>query len=560
MPSITTWFHLEPSPRDDDLSESLAARIRDPLWFLNRQWVMGEFDGDDAGSPAYVRMTADLAPFVGWMPGEVSAPLDRGQPMERVLTEEPRSPDDLTVAAELGLVFERALTAGGVAELIPEYRNLYSLFGPNVDDDPDAALLRSAWRGRVVDGAGLLTAARAARPALPPPVVPAEQADIVRTALNELDQWAREVHEPVGTADPAAWHADQLDYQGHVSTGGGELSALFRVVPGARGEVDWYSFDHVAGAVPAVAGAAIETRSRTLLPTGVEFRGMPKPRFWDFEDGRVDFARMTPDRHDLPRLLFMDFFLVHGNDWYVIPFEQPLGTVCRIRELVAVDVFGEAHPVARVDQRSGRNDRWAMFATESERNALADWLVVPPSGGPAVQRGLTLEDVRFLRDETANLVWAVERTLESGAGVGKETVLEIAAAPVAVETDATLRYLLQHPTPRHWLPFLPVRVSELGDSTVLELGSLLAADAAPGDPPRIANAAAKILRPPSDHLYRIREEEIPREGARVMRVVHRCRWTDGSTHTWIARIRSIGRGEGDAGLRFDDALGNQRQR
>jgi hypothetical protein len=66
----------------------------------------------------------------------------------------------------------------------------------------------------------------------------------------------------------------------------------------------------------------------------------------------------------------------------------------------------------------------------------------------------------------------------------------------------------------------------------------------------------RILVPSSlnGHPYRIREEEVPREGLKVSRVICRTRGTDGSTHLWIARRKQIGRGEGSSGLRFDLAV------
>ena len=51
IPSITTWTRLEPLPREGSMTRSLQAQVRDPLWFLTRQWQVGEFLGDDAGSP-----------------------------------------------------------------------------------------------------------------------------------------------------------------------------------------------------------------------------------------------------------------------------------------------------------------------------------------------------------------------------------------------------------------------------------------------------------------------------------------------------------------------------
>jgi hypothetical protein len=47
------------------------------------------------------------------------------------------------------------------------------------------------------------------------------------------------------------------------------------------------------------------------------------------------------------------------------------------------------------------------------------------------------------------------------------------------------------------------------------------------------------------------EEEVPRAGARVRRAYRATRWVDGSSHLWLARTKTTGRGEGSSGLRFD---------
>ena len=47
QPSVTTWTRLEPQPRDATLERSLQAQVRDPLWFLARQWQVGEFAGEE---------------------------------------------------------------------------------------------------------------------------------------------------------------------------------------------------------------------------------------------------------------------------------------------------------------------------------------------------------------------------------------------------------------------------------------------------------------------------------------------------------------------------------
>ena len=68
-PSITYWSRLEPRPRSNAIARPLAAPVRDPLWFLTRQWQLGEFRGEDAGSPAFVQITMRQSALTGWRTG-----------------------------------------------------------------------------------------------------------------------------------------------------------------------------------------------------------------------------------------------------------------------------------------------------------------------------------------------------------------------------------------------------------------------------------------------------------------------------------------------------------
>src|SRR5512146_1453283 len=52
-------LRLEPRQPDYDFDRGIQAEIADPLWFLGRQWQMGEHQGEDAGSP--VRVSAWVA-------------------------------------------------------------------------------------------------------------------------------------------------------------------------------------------------------------------------------------------------------------------------------------------------------------------------------------------------------------------------------------------------------------------------------------------------------------------------------------------------------------------
>ncbi|MDQ2659032.1 MAG: hypothetical protein M3Y03_01285, partial [Verrucomicrobiota bacterium] len=113
MPSITSWSRIEPRPRNNSIARPLSAPVRDPFWFLTRQWQLGEFRGEDAGSPAFVQMTARRSSLTGWQSRDQPVqPLPGDHPLETLVENEPFTPD-LAFAVELGQTFEALLTEAG---------------------------------------------------------------------------------------------------------------------------------------------------------------------------------------------------------------------------------------------------------------------------------------------------------------------------------------------------------------------------------------------------------------------------------------------------------------
>src|SRR6266566_2972742 len=85
IPSITTWTRLEPLPREGSMARSLQAQVRDPLWFLTRQWQVAEFLGDDAGSPVQATIGLEQRSITTYRPGlddAATVPLDATLPVE----------------------------------------------------------------------------------------------------------------------------------------------------------------------------------------------------------------------------------------------------------------------------------------------------------------------------------------------------------------------------------------------------------------------------------------------------------------------------------------------
>src|SRR4051812_18337813 len=90
FPTVMVWNRLEGRPRTVEFDRALRAEVRDALWMLTRQWQLGEFRGEDAGSPVsatfHLRTTrptryrAQEAPATG-LPG--------GRPLEAVAEARP---------------------------------------------------------------------------------------------------------------------------------------------------------------------------------------------------------------------------------------------------------------------------------------------------------------------------------------------------------------------------------------------------------------------------------------------------------------------------------------
>lgn len=569
-PSITSWNRLEPRPRTESIARALAAQVRDPLWILTRQWQFGEFQGQDAASPAWVQFSARFSAMEGWnKPGGASTPYQRdATPLEAATEREPFTPDDAT-AVELGQRFEllltRAFAAAPVApavtldELVRQFRAAHSLANrPLGPTDRAAILFRRVCGRRAMDGCALYQAVRNVDVPASPAVVDAAALEIIRSTVQTWRTWVQSIWGDLAKADPTTWQPGRLEYAVEVSAttpAGGR--ATLAAHPGRDGAYEWYAFDEQS--VTNLPACQVRQETRNLLPAAVQFRGMPHARWWQFQDRVADLGEIQPELPELAKVVLMDFMFVHSNDWFVVPFTQEVGTLCRIDRLIVHDVFGGRTLIDRADRRESATQdptrRWSMFATTStaHEGGLADYFVLPASAGSATLSGEPIELVRFIRDEMANMVWAIETTTENGLGQpwsGRERTRPGVGPPAspASSGDDTLRYRIQSAVPENWIPFVPVKVSVSGQ-VELERTALLRPPQGPNGVSSLILPAGRILSPPDP--YRIREEEVPRGGVAVSRVIRRARWIDGSTHLWIARRKQTGRGEGSSGLRFD---------
>jgi hypothetical protein len=552
MPSITTWNRLEPRPSTPDISATLAARLRDPLWMLTRQWQMGEFQGEDAGSPAFVTLSSSVARVASWAVGNSPFRALTGGPVDAALGREELDGSDDSLAIELGHTLRAMLEGVSATAAIAAFETAFPLTAADSPSEEQLRLL-AACSGRLIDGVTVFHEAKRNPGTIPRADVASGDQPAVVSALNGFVSYVQYLYGDLSGGDPPAWNSEGLRYDARVATTPGD--AVLSATPASDGALEWYSFDLVSGSVETS-----EASVAAVMPGHARFRGMPNERFWDFEDANVDFGDVRPDRRDLSRLVLIEFMLIAANDWFVIPIVQYVGSFQRIDSLTVSDVFGVQTPVRRAGSADPTDGgRWSMFATAGpDRDAeYVDGIFLPPVAAGALQRGDAVEEVHFVRDETANMLWAVEHAVPNGVG-GSRQAQEAAQAdrPAVSPTRAsgeqqgpTLRYRIQTDVPRNWIPFLPVLIDAASGQIALELGEMLDANGHSVPPAPFGRLLS--VPPLAGRPYGIREEEVPRSGLRVSRLPYVSRWTDGSAYLWWGRWRRTGVNQTASGLSFD---------
>lgn len=644
------YVRIEPRCRSNDWARGLQACTADPLWMLARQWQTGEFKGEDAGSPVQIELNHSTQSLQRIRLGDAGSAFDMPTaPLEAILEQE-RFELDWRARIRVGQQFERfvrasmaGLASEQVGAVLQAYRSdHYPIVVPGPDEeewvDIDNRTRRyvELMEGRVVDGGRLLKDVDDNQVPAPPGI----DAGQLNEALRKFNAWRACLCLQPSTRKSEAWQNQQLQYTFELEPPEeGAINESHLKVPEYRnGALDWYTF-----LMAAYAGDDEKwTRQEPIvtLPTGTAVGGMSL-RWWAFEDSAIDFGKLDVAKPDLSKLLLMDFMLIYGDDWYSVPVPLVLSEavdddlrvspkLVKIDRLMVKNVFGEsvepkpARQVVRDDLAAVGADpddpllRWEMFtlspADIPNDPTAADVLLVPPAVGFR-EESPPIEEVRFLRDEGANMVWAVEHLVPNGkgqpvegfdaqreriarrrdarirallgrqeeiknllhaGGLGETETQELKAEAASNELELARlrdgaqparggapRYRLATTVPENWFPFVPTNASpffgpEYEDIKAIRLRRAQMrqnTEANDGEP---IPAMSRILHPSSgDPLLWLEEATVPRSGLRTQLTAQRVRWVDGKTYVWLGRKVATGRGGGASGLRFDLVNGGQ---
>lgn len=599
------WNRLEPRTRDAEFDKELECGVHDALWMLTRQWQMGELQGEDTGSAIFakVKMRTTRISNIKTAHGTAKRYIEL-EPLETRIEQMPVINDTAT-ALQLAYLFLQALERGATtavpaiadfnrAAYKAKLKTMFPLLDVPTIADTDtketilakaeiaaneklATTLQSA-SARYFDGMALYKNVGGALLPSQIAITPAH----LTLVINALADFAAAAITVVGTATAGqeAWMPEQLEYQFACSLPEADgTNTVLNAKEYANGTLEWYSvdIDKTSSATTLFQTpmpddlSLVKEELITAIPVEARFGGAPNSRWWQFENGNIDLGNITAEKTDIAKMITTEYALLYGNDWLLVPYVVPAGTLCEIVGIVVKDVFGERTFIEAAVQ--GQSDNWAgwgmfnlsVLRDDAARDQPVDTrLFVPPAAIKTLESE-AVEEVHFVRDEMTNNVWAVETKIPDRLGGWEDghnfarTYRDVlaqfdAAPPAATEASAMFKYVLGNTVPENWIPFIPVHTVGSQRSIRLQRASM----------PRLFQNDYTRVRPRTGLVrvgideagvqtmpYFIHEEEVPRAGVQLTGAYQRTRWYHGAVVDWYGYRKKWGRGEGSSGLRYD---------
>ena len=616
LTTVQVDSRIESRTRNADMTDALRMRVYDPLWMLARQWQLGEFKGNDAGTAMSVQCTVGTRDIGSFGLGAEKQDGRRSRQLESDVSEKPIEPlveqidREITplVRVESAMYYidllRLRLKASELRPIIDSLRKQFPLDPADFDGygsssvETDAvqaftreqnsrlALFSEAYRDKAFDGYKLYLSLNATWNTKDQPEK--------KTYIN----WFRKRYLPVD-GQQGAWVDQKLGYDFEFKNSAGR----FKAEDYTGGRVSWYSFDCVA---PIQGNQNENIVKIPTLPTLATYPGAPNKRLWQFEDRKV-FMGNSSEMQAKGNVAFLQYATMYGNDWMICPLQTEIGKYLTVKSIQIRDSFGIPTTVKR---RAGNEpesnnvsfgQRWQMYTNapaDIDTGQQADGLLFPPSL-ISTQEGETIEEVSLLRDEMANMVWGVEQRADDGCGStldtnllaakvkdfieeGNREILDSATYKVSKDEDgnvdihtddrkAALRYVVQTSVPLNWIPFVPQHLENEkgyedflgGREVILRRGKMPLAVLKEGTkdelpqylPVRpLTSILRKGIEGSKEKPLFINEEEVQGVGTVLRKNCQRSRWLKGETYNWMGYYKQIRNTQGVSGLEFDKLL------
>ena len=611
---------IETRTRQGDVTDALRFRVYDPLWMLSRQWQMGEFKGNNAGTAMSVSCKVKSTDISGYTFGSSTKTVkpDDSIPIEPIVEQIDRDITPLvrieSAAYFLSLVRRYSALQDGSPVLKKRMKEIveHPLF--KLDDDSlsmggrgsiennDVIGLtdslntrlnkfRTAYSRKGCDGYKLYRFCTEKR------VAQRSDPQIPEKIRTEYAEWFRKRYLPNKSAS-SAWNVRELGYDFTSEN----VAAKYVAEDYSGGRVSWYSFD-VKSKKSAPKGSMTEEKIETL-PTLASYPGSPNKRLWEFEDKKV-FMGNSVGMQAKGNVAFLQYATMYSNDWMICPLKTEIGKYIEVESITIRDSFGLTKvinsPAGSRDKNSGTfGQKWQMFTNapvDIEHANSSAGLLLPPSLIQTLE-GEPIEEVDLLRDEMANMVWAVESKIDDGCGstidashlasevgqfVEDKYAEEVEKAKLKVnnningqtEVESTrlsdYKYVLMTSVPFNWIPFVPQHLDsdrerkqysvfqDGGREIILRRGKMPCFYLSDYVPVRPLSSILKVKTKKEggkikEEPFFINEEQVQGVGTQIIKNCQRSRWLGGKTFTWMGYSKRIKRTEGVSGLEFDNLV------
>lgn len=437
---------------------------------LTRQWQLGEFQAEDTGSPSKTQLETISTRLsrLGFseLDSHVSPIYNQNIPLETLVERETLDDDliDWRTRIQVGQQFERLVydqvnsvglndtkRADSIITLFKEEFKVDIVHPEDLDNETrqflDVVSKDAIDGGAMLQEPGMVTH----KPVLPKKIKDnclEKDISLIVKSLKKLHEWFTTLYSQVDDGytltneESPAWKNEKLEHEFSVSAPEiNNKQTVLTVKDYSSGNIEWYDFsihhdpnkrlgqdNFFENSDGDEREIITEDEPKIVMPSELRFQGMPNLRWWEFEDQMTDFGDVDLNVTDLAKVLVMDFALLYGNDWFLLPIPLEVGSLCRIKNLTITDVFGVSTPVKRVESKTEELEKrtWNMFniSTNPTKNInpdetevivpkICDFLFIPPTVGYK-EESSPIEEVRFLRDEMANMIWGVEHTIANG--------------------------------------------------------------------------------------------------------------------------------------------------
>lgn len=556
------WNRLEARPRGEDMTRALKAEVRDAAWMLSRQWQMGEFAADDSGTPVYSNLRYTCSPF-----NEAGAPFEPRIESQTIF--DPTNPDlrNLNIRLQMGSYWLRLLTnAPNVRDLKTAFLEKAELNFPEAVPGlaPDVVQFLQFYQGRSIDGYKFYNyyKDKTRFDSF------GNKAAELKGLYDKFAAWYQKVYlQPATETAATAWNGARLEYSFESTANTPQATKTVIADEYYHGRLDWYNFNLKSVTVAKTGLGLNQVQQREyniasdkrLLPSPITFNGMPEARYWTFEDGATNLAAVNVDRNNIAKLALIEFGMVYSNDWSIVPVDTPVGCFIDVQSLVVVDAFGKETVIPAVTDVNPGNLEWKYFTlSNTQPNQPQDASMLLPQTISKAQQGKPLEEVNFIRDEMANMVWAIESVIPSPLGHGISGREQNSNPPPADNGDKYF-YVERTATPLNWIPFLPLKNNQ--NRLILRRGKLLT------DTGSIIRPNTSLLRKGLDKnnnigkdangksiVYDVEDNEVPREGIKVTKAYQRTRLPNGEVIVWLGMQKESGKREGRSSLNYDQLV------